>query len=94
VSTSTFDARESKEMQTMKGKGKKILDSKQDSKNNISGVLLKGNSSFTPIETAINMTKRGQIDAVYVKGSEHAKEHIRSRPDNKTGNNLDEMAKD
>jgi len=78
----------------MKEKGKKIVDSKQDSKGNISSVLLKGNTSFTPIETAIRMTKQGKIDAVYVKESDHAKEHIRTRPDNKIGNNLDEMAKD
>ncbi len=78
----------------MKGKGKKIVESKQDSNNNISAVLLKGNKTFTPIQTAIDMTKRGQIDAVHVKKSQNAKEHIRSKPDNKIGNNLDEMAKD
>ncbi len=78
----------------MKDKGKKIVDSKQDSKQNISAVLLKGNKTFTPIDTAIGMTKRGQIDAVHVKESKNAKEHIRSRPDNKTKNNLDEMAQD
>jgi hypothetical protein len=78
----------------MVGKGKKILDSKQDSQGNISGVLLQGNSTFTPIQTAINMTKRGQINAVRVKESKNAKEHIRSKPDNKIGNNLDEMAQD
>ncbi len=78
----------------MAGKGKKILDSKQDSQRNISGVLLQGNSTFTPIQTAINMTKRGQINAVHVKESKKAKEHIRSKPDTKTGNNLDKMAKD
>lgn len=78
----------------MAGKGKKILDSKQDSQRNISGVLLQGNSTFTPIQTAINMTKRGQINAVHVKESKNAKEHIRSKPDNKIGNNLDEMAQD
>lgn len=89
-----FDARKSKETQVMTGKGKTILDSKQDSQGNISAVLLKGNSTFTPIDTAINMTKRGQIDAVHVKETVHAKEHIRSRPDSKIGNNLDEMAKD
>ncbi len=90
----TFDARKSKETQTMKNSSKKILDAKQDAKGNISAVLLKGNTTFTPIQTAIDMTKRGQIDAVHVKESNHAKEHIRSKPDTKIGNNLDEMAKD
>lgn len=78
----------------MKGKGKQVIDSKENSKGNISAVLLKDNVTFTPIDTAIGMTKRGQIDAVHVKESKNAKEHIRSRPDSKTKNNLDEMAKD
>lgn len=78
----------------MAGKGKKIVDAKQDSEGNISGILFQGNTTFTPIQTAIDMTKRGLVDAVHVKQSNNAKEHIRSRPDNKTGNNLDEMAQD
>ncbi len=78
----------------MKGKGKKILNARQDAEGNISAVLLQGNTTFTPIQTAIDMTKRGQIDAVHVEKSQNAKEHIRSKPDTKTGNNLDEMAKD
>ncbi len=78
----------------MTKKGKTIVDAREDSEGNISGVLLEGNKTFTPIQTAIDMTKRGQINAVYVRESEHAKEHIRSPPDGKTGNNLDEMAND
>lgn len=75
-------------------KGKKIVDAKEDAKGNISRVQLQGNKTFTPIKTAIEMTKRGEIDAVYVQKSKTAKEHIRTRPDGKETNNLDELAKD
>jgi hypothetical protein len=78
----------------MTTKGKKIVDAKEDAKGNISGVELTGNVTFTPIDTAIDMTRRGQIDAVHVRGTRDTKEHIRTRPDSKTKNNLDELAKD
>lgn len=42
--------------------GKKVVDAKQDSKGNITAVRLSGNSSFTPVQTAMNMADRGQID--------------------------------
>jgi len=77
----------------MEQKGRKIVASKEDSKQTITAVRLKGNKNFTSIEKAIYMTKRNLIDAVYVKESKNAKEYIRTRPDNKINNNLDEMAK-
>lgn len=76
----------------MPGK-KKIVDAKADSKGNITAVKIQGNQSFTPLETAIRMTKQGIVDAVVVK-PKNAKEHLRTRPDSKTKNNLDEMAGD
>jgi len=72
---------------------RKIVDAKADSKGNITAVRLQGNTSFTPLKTAIRMTTQGLIDAVVVK-PKHAKKHLRTRPDNKTNNNLDEMAGD
>lgn len=72
---------------------RKIVDAKADSKGNIKAVKIKGNKTFTPIKTAIRMTKQGKVDAVAVK-PKNAKEHLRTRPDGKTANNLDEMAED
>ena len=75
--------------------GKKVIDAKEDSKGNITAVKLSGNSSYTPVETAIKMADKGQIDnahAVHPKSG--AKDHLRTNPDNRKGNNLDEMAKD
>lgn len=72
---------------------RKIIDARADSKGNIEAVKLDGNKTFTPLKKAIQMTKRGEVDAVVVN-SKHAKKHLRTRPDNKTKNNLDEMAGD
>ena len=75
--------------------GKKVIDAKQDSKGNITAVKLSGNSSYTPIETAINMADKGQIDNAHsVHPKSGTKPHLRTNPDDRTGNNLYEMAKD
>jgi ABC-type amino acid transport substrate-binding protein len=74
-------------------KGKKIVDAKADPKGNIIAVKIKGNQNFTPLETAIRMTKQGKIDAVVVN-PKNAKEHLRTRPDSKETNNLDNLAGD
>ncbi len=75
--------------------GKKVIDAKQDSKGNITAVKLSGNSSFTPVETAMGMADKGQIDNAHtVRPKNGTKAHLRTNPDNRKGNNLDEMAKD
>lgn len=75
--------------------GKKVIDAKQDSKGNITAVKLSGNSSFTPVETAMGMAEKGQIDNAHtVRPKNGTKAHLRTNPDNRKGNNLDEMAKD
>lgn len=72
---------------------RKIVDAKADSKGNITAVKIQGNKTFTPLKTAIKMTKAGEVDAVVVKPKD-AKQHLRTRPDNRTKNNLDDMAGD
>ena len=75
--------------------GKKVVDAKQDAKGNITAVKLSGNSSFTSVGTAMNMADRGQIDNAHsVRPKNGSKAHLRTNPDNRKGNNLDEMAKD
>lgn len=75
--------------------GKKVVDAKEDSNGNITAVRLSGNSSFTPVKTAMNMADRGQIDNAHsVRPTNGTKPHLRTNPDNRKGNNLDEMAKD
>lgn len=69
---------------------KKIIDALTDSRGNITAVKIEGNRTFTPLETAIRMTLAGKLDLVVVT-SEVAKQHLRTKPDRTTENNLDEM---
>jgi Protein of unknown function (DUF3892) len=73
--------------------GKKVVGAKADDKGNITAVLLKGNSTYTAVETAINMARKGQIDNAHVVEGESGP-FLRTNPDDKIGNNLDEMAGD
>ena len=77
----------------MKDRGKKVVDARQDSNGNIKQVKIQGNTNFTSSEIALKMAKQGKIDLVVVKPAQ-GKEHLRTRPDSKIKNNLDEMAKD
>ena len=73
---------------------KKIVDAKADSNGNIIGVLFQGNSSFTPLETAIRMADRGQIENAHAVHPSAGNSYLRSNPDGKIGNNLDYLAGD
>ena len=72
--------------------GKKIVDAQQDQKGNIKSVKFNGNNSFTPVEKAIEMAENGKIDHTHVVHKQNGTKYLRSNPDNKTNNNLDEMA--
>ncbi len=74
--------------------GKKIVDAKADNDGNITAVRFQGNSTFTPIEQAINMADRGQIDNAHAVHPKTGDSYLRSNPDSKTNNNLDDMAGD
>lgn len=74
-------------------KKRKIVDAKADDKGNIKAVKIQGNETFTPLDTAIRMTEKGKVDAVVVKQKDGEK-HLRTRPDSKKGNNLDDLAGD
>lgn len=71
---------------------RKVVDAKQDSNGNISHVKLEGNQNFTPKEKAIEMTEKGQLENVHVVTRTDGSQHLRTNPDSKTKNNLDEMA--
>ena len=74
--------------------GKKIIDAQADDKGNIRAVRFKGNSTFTPVDTAIDMANRGQIDNAHAVHPEGKKPYLRSNPDARKDNNLDDMAGD
>lgn len=76
-----------------KNKKRKIVAARADEKGNISAVKIEGNKTFTPIKQAIKMTEKGAVDAVVVNPRNKEK-HLRTRPDGRTTNNLDDMAGD
>ena len=73
---------------------RKIVDARADSEGDISHVLFQGNSRFTPVEQAIPIAERGEIENTHVVHARDKKVHLRSNPDRKRSNNLDEMAGD
>ncbi|MFA0615737.1 DUF3892 domain-containing protein [Vibrio splendidus] len=56
-------------------------------------VRFEGNSSFTALDTAIRMADRGQIENAHTVYAKDKKPDLRTNPDRKKRNNLDEMAK-
>ena len=75
------------------GKQRKVIDAIADNKGNISAVKIQGNKSFTPLKTAIKMADNNELSNVTSVHPLKGKPHLRSKPDSKKANNLDEMAK-
>jgi hypothetical protein len=73
---------------------RKVVDARQDKEGNIVQVKIQGNQNFTPVETAIEMAKRGGLANAHAVKKQDGGEYLRTNPDGKTKNNLDEMAKD
>ena len=72
---------------------RKIIDARANESGNIEAVLLEGNTTYTSLKKAITMTEQNQVDAVVVN-QKNGNQHLRTRPDKKTENNLDDMAQD
>jgi hypothetical protein len=73
---------------------KEIVDARADSEGDITHVKFKGNSTFTSVEVAIPMARRGEIANTHVVDRANAKVHLRTNPDRSKRNNLDDMAGD
>lgn len=73
-------------------KGRTIVNARNDAKGNIKDILLKGETTYIPLAKAVPRIKNGEIKAVVVRPKD-AKVHIRTPPDSRTKNNLDELAK-
>ena len=74
--------------------GKKVIDAKADKKGNIGSVKFAGNKTYTPIETAVRMADEGLIDNAHSVHTGSGKKHLRSNPNDKQKDNLDDMAGD
>lgn len=73
---------------------RKVVDAKQGSDGNISHVKLEGNQNFTRKDKAIEIAKKGQLENVHIVTRIDGSQHLRTNPDSKIKNNLDEMAQD
>lgn len=73
---------------------KRIVDARADSEGDITHVKFEGNSRFTPVEQAIPMADRGEIENAHVVRARDKKTHLRTNPDGRKANNLDDMAGD
>jgi len=78
----------------MKNKGRKIVDARADEKGNIEAVKFQGNKNFTAVGRAIPIVEREGSPNAHVVRPRGAKTHLRTNPDGRKTNNLDEMAGD
>jgi len=74
--------------------GKRIIDATSDSSGRTTSVLLSGNTTPTPIDTAIRMTERGQIDGAHVVHPTCSEPYLRTNPDGRSRNNIDTLSGD
>lgn len=74
---------------------REIVAARGDDDGDITHVKFKGNSRFTPVDQAIPMAERGEIKNTHaVHPTDGRKDHLRTNPDNRKRNNLDDMAGD
>lgn len=71
---------------------RRIVRTRQDGDGDITHVLFGGNQRFTPLEVAVPIADRGEIERTHVVRRQGAKTHLRTNADGQAKNNLDEMA--
>lgn len=74
--------------------GKRIVDARADNDGDITAVRFDGNTTFTPLETAIRMAERGQIEDAHVSHTGEGRPYLRTNPNGKEKDNLDYLAGD
>ena len=74
--------------------GKRVVNARSDSSGRTTSVLLSGNSTYTPIGTAISMAERGQIEGAHVVRPSCRSPYLRTNPDGRSGNNIDTLSGD
>ena len=75
-------------------KQRKIVDARSDEKGRTTHVLFDGNQQFTPVEKTKPIVERGEVSNAHIVKPEGRDSYIRTNPDRKQGNNLDEMSGD
>ena len=74
--------------------GRKVIDAKNAADGTVLHVKIAGNSTWTPVETAMRMADRGQLSNAHSVNRANAKPHLRTNPDGRERNNLDYLAED
>ena len=77
----------------MPGK-RRIVDARADSEGDITHVRFAGNTTYTPVGTAMRLADQGKVANAHTVRRENAKPHLRTNPDGRERNNLDYMAGD
>ncbi len=79
-----------------KGGGRCGVDARADSDGDITHVRIEGNRTFTSVERAIEMADRGELSNAHaVRPKAPGRDpYLRTNPDGKKGNNLDDLAGD
>lgn len=73
---------------------RKVVDARADLEGDITHVKLQGNTNFTSIKKAMELADRGELSNAHTVRRSNAKPHLRTNPDRKSSNNLDDMAGD
>jgi hypothetical protein len=73
---------------------RKVTDARQDEDGNISHVQLDGNRKFTSVDKAVEMAEQGRIANAHSVTKRDGSKYLRSNPNSKSNDNLDEMAGD
>jgi len=71
---------------------RKVTGARADVKGNITHVKIAGNSKFTPVAQAVNMADRGELANAHAVHKQDGSSYLRTNPDSKVQNNLDDMA--
>jgi len=70
---------------------KKVVGVRRDKDGDVTGVLLEGNKTVTPLKTAVVMAEAGKIKDVHAVKPVNGRAYLRSNPDDSVGNNLDNL---
>ena len=71
---------------------RKVVGARADAKGNITHVKIEGNQRFTPVEQAINMADRHELENAHAVHKQDGTSYLRTNPDGTVQNNLDDMA--
>jgi hypothetical protein len=84
----------SRSSQPKQASQRRVVDAKSNNEGDITHVKIEGNQGWTPLERATKMADQGKLENVHSVTKPDGDKYLRSNPDSKTTNNLDEMAKD